>query len=127
MVDELDKEIGTKDIPKLSAGSVLVKNITIGPPKEGSKAKIVSLHCKHKDREELVKINNMKSKKVQGNNETISSGGIWYREDEDSNMDKNCPAAQLTQFYKKQTLRELIDTEVIAEPDAIGWLAIKVY
>jgi len=126
-MNELEKPIGTAEQPRLTAGSVVIKQVTIGPPKEGSKAKIVTLHCQHPDKEELVKFTNMKVKKVQGNNETISKDGIWYREDKDGNLDKRCNAAELLRFYQKKTLKELENSTVITELDASGYLAVKVY
>ena len=126
-MNELDKQIGTAEQPRLTAGSVVIKQVTIGPPKEGSKAKIVSLFCQHPDKEELIKLSNMKVKKVQGNNETITKDGIWYREDKDGNLDKRCNAAELLRFYQKKTLKELENSTVITELDASGYLAVKVY
>jgi hypothetical protein len=127
MTDLLDKQIGTKEQTRLTAGSVIVKQITIAPPKEGSKAKIVTFHCLHPSREELVKLNNMKVKKIVGNNETITKDGIWYREDDEGNMDKNCNASKVTSFYHKTSLRQFENTSIETELDAMGYLAIKVY
>lgn len=126
-MNELDKKIGTIEQPRLTAGSVVVKEVTIAPPKEGSKAKIVTLHCQHLDKEELIKLNNLKIKKVQGNNETISKDGIWYREDKDGNVDKRCNTAELMRFYKKDSLKQFENSSVITELDSSGYLAIKAY
>lgn len=127
MTNELDKPIGTIEQPRLTAGSVIVKEVTITPPKEGSKAKIVTLHCQHPDKEELVKLNNIKVKKIQGANETISKDGIWYREDKDGNVDKRCNASELMRFYQKKTLKEFVNSSISTELDAAGYLAIKAY
>jgi hypothetical protein len=127
MTNELEKEIGTIEQPRLTAGSVIVKQITIAPPKEGSKAKIVTLHCQHPDKEELVKLNNIKIKKVQGNNETITKDGIWYREDKEGKVDKKCNASELMRFYQKKNLKEFENSSVTTELDAGGYLAIKAY
>jgi len=128
-MNELDKSIGTKEQPKLTAGSVIVKEVTIDEikTKKGGKAKIVSLHCKHQDKEELIKLSNMKLKIVQGNNETISKDGIWYREDEDGNINKNCNTSILLKFYNKQNLRQFENSSINTELDASGYLAIKAY
>ena len=128
MTDELDKGIGTKEQPKLTAGSVIVSKVEIKemPTKKGGKVKIVELSCKHPERE-IVKISNMKIKKVQCNNETISKDGIWYREDEDGNLDKRCNASELLRFYNASTLRGLEGKSVTTELDASGYLTIKAY
>jgi hypothetical protein len=127
-MNELDKPIGTKEQPKLSAGSVIVTKVDIKemPTKKGGKVKIVELSVKHPEKE-LVKISNMKIKKVQGNNETITKDGIWYREDEDGNLDKRCNASELLRFYSKTSLRELEGSVINTELDALGYLTIKAY
>lgn len=128
MTSELDKSIGTKEQPRLSAGSVIVKSVEVQQKGEGKKKfKIVEVSCKHPDREELIKLSNLKIKKVQGNNETITQDGIWYREDEDGNIDKSCNTAKLLKFYGKNSLKELENTSVVTELNNAGYLAIKAY
>lgn len=130
-MSELDTEIGTKEQPKLTAGSVTVKSVEVvtKQPKESSKKKfkIVEVSVLHPDKDELIKLSNMKIKKVQGNNETITKDGIWYREDSESKIDKNCNTAQLLRFYSKNKLSELINSTVITELDNAGYLTIKAY
>ena len=130
MTNELDKQIGTIEQPKLSAGSILVKEVKIeeieSKNKKG-KFKMVSFYCKHPDKEELIKLSNMKIKKVQGNNETISKDGAWYREDKDSNIDKNCNASELMRFYHKTTLKQFENSTITTELDSNGYLTIKCY
>jgi hypothetical protein len=127
MTSELEIPIGTKEQPKLTAGSVIVKDITIEPPKEGSKAKLIMLHCLHPDREELVKFSNVKLKKVQGNNETIKKDALWWNLDDEGSIRKGSVVAQLLNFYNKKTLAELKGSSVITEADSNNWLCIKAY
>lgn len=127
MTDELDKPIGTKEATKLSAGSVIVKQVSIEPPKEGSKAKLVVLHCLHPDREELIRMSAIKIKKVQGNNETIKKETLWYNLDDDGNIRKGSSVALLLSAYNKPTLRALENSSVNTELDATGYLTIKAY
>lgn len=129
MVNELDKPIGTKEQPKLTAGSVIVDNVTIKemPTKKGGKVKIVNLHCKHPDSDTLLALSSLKIKVVQGNNETISKDGIWYREDSDGNIDKKCNAAVLMNFYNKTTLSGFNGSPVNTELDTSGYLVVKAY
>ncbi len=131
MTNELEKQIGTKEQPKLSAGSVIVKavKVTEKEPKDTKKKKfkIVEVSILHADKEELIVLSNMKIKKVQGNNETITKDGIWYREDADGNLDKNCNAAQLLKFYNKKNLKELENSSITTELDNAGYLTIKAY
>lgn len=129
MTDELDKPIGTKEQPKLSAGSVIVKSIAI-VTKEGrsnKKFKVVELSVLHPDKQEEIKLSNMKIKKVQGNNETITKDGIWYREDSEGNIDKNCNTAQLLRFYNKNSLKQLENSNITTELDNAGYLTVKAY
>jgi hypothetical protein len=136
MTDELDKTIGTKEIPKLSAGSVIVKQVTIKtvPTKKGGKAKLVAFHIKHPDKEELIELSNMKLKVVQGNNETISKDGIWYYEnDEEVNgklvsiISLKCNAAKVMKFYNKTNLRQFENSSINTELDSDGYLTVKAY
>lgn len=128
MNSELDKTIGNKEPPRLSAGSVIVKDIKVDAGGEGKKKfKIIRIEIMHPDRDESVFISNMKIKKVQGNNETITTDGIWYREDEDGNIDMTCNTAKLLKFYNKTNLASLINSSVTTELNNAGYLVIKAY
>ena len=128
MTDELDLPIGTKEQAKLTAGSVIVKSVIVETREKGSKKfKLVSLNVLHPDREELVKLTNMMIMKVQGNNRTIAKDGIWFRTDEDGNLDKNCNAALLLKIYNKLTLKQLENTSINTELDPQGYLCVKAY
>jgi hypothetical protein len=128
MTNELDKPIGTKEAAKLTAGSVIVKTVEVVEKSKGTKKfKIVELNVLHPEREELVKLSNLKIKKVQGNNETITKDGIWYREDDDGNISKNCNTAELLRFYNKQSLKQLENTSITTELDSAGYLCVKAY
>jgi hypothetical protein len=127
-MSELEKQIGTKEPQKLTAGSVIVKAVEVLTKGEGKKKfKITELTVLHPDKEEPIKMSNMKLKKVQGNNETITKDGIWYREDVDGNIDKHCNTAELLRFYSKQSLGQLVNMSVTTELDAAGYLCIKAY
>lgn len=127
MENELEKPIGTKEQTLLSPGSVVVKEITIEPPKEGSKAKLVVFHCLHPDKEELIKLSNVKLKKVQGNNETIKKDTLWWNLDDDGNIRKNSIVADVLRFYNKGKLKDFENTDITTEADASGYLCIKAY
>lgn len=127
MTGELDKPIGTKEASKLSAGSVIVRDVTIEVPKEGSKAKIVKFHCKHPEREDLVIFSNVMVRKTQGNNITIKKDTMWYNEDDDKNIKKGSVVAQVMSFYNKNTLNAFKDSVINTELDASGFLCIKAY
>jgi len=126
-MSELDKPIGTKEPQKLAAGSVKIEEVTIAPAKEGSKAKLVTFHCKHPDREEQIKISNIMVKKTQGNNINIKRDALWYNTDEDGNIRKTSNLAEVMRFYKKLTLKEFENSFVSTEVDTNGFLAIKAY
>lgn len=127
-MSELDKTIGTKEQPKLTAGYVVVTSVEVASKGEGKKKfRITEVNVLHPDKEESIKISNIKIKKVQGNNETITKDGIWYREDVDGNIDKNCNTAQLLRFYNKKSLNELVNSSVVTELDNAGYLCIKAY
>jgi len=127
-MSELDKPIGTKEQPKLTAGVVVITSIKVTSGGEGKKKfKITELSVLHPDKEEAIKLTNLKIKKVQGNNETITQDGIWYREDADGNIDKNCNTAQLLRFYNKNSLNELVNTSITTELNNAGYLCVKAY
>ena len=128
MTEELDKGIGTEEPIKLTAGSVIVKTVLVAQKGEGKKKfKITELEVKHPDKDENIKLTNMKIKKVQGNNETISKDGIWYREDSQGQIDKTCNTAILLKHYGKTTLRQLENTSITTELDSNGYLCVKAY
>lgn len=127
MTNELDKPVGTKEAPKLSAGSVIVKKITIEPAKEGSKAKIVRLHCLHPNKEEPIILSNIMVKKVQGNNITIKKDALWYNLDDEDNVRKGSVLANFISFYQKSNLRGFENSSIYTELDASGFLTIKGY
>ena len=130
-MSELDKAIGTKEKPRLTAGSVIVDHLEVkeqeSTKRKGAKFKIINFYCKHPDREEQIQLSNMMVLKVQGNNKTISRDGIWYREDEDGNVDKNCNAALVMKHYHKSSLKQFEGSPIDTELDTAGYLAIKSY
>lgn len=125
--NELDKPIGAKEQPKLAAGSVTVKTVEVKFAKEGSKAKIVKLGCKHPDKEELVILSNVLIKSIQGQNISIKKDALWYNLDEDGSIRKNSVLAEVMRFYKKATLNEFKESVLTTEQDVSGYLAIKAY
>ena len=127
MTDGLDKPIGTKEPTKLSASAVIVKEIAIEPPKEGSKAKLVVLSCLHPDREEMIRLSAINVKKVQGNNINIRKDTLWYNLDDEENIRKGSAVANLMSFYNVKTLKGFVNTTVNTEADASGYLVIKAY
>jgi len=126
-MNEIEKSIGTKEVSKLSAISVVIKSVTVEPPKEGSKAKIVSFTCLHPEREETIELSAINIKKAIGNNINIKKETLWYNEDEDGNIRKSSAVAQLMNFYNKKTLKEFCDSTVNTDFDSAGYLVIKAY
>lgn len=128
MVDnELEKVIGTQERVKLSAGTLTVKKVTVEPAKEGSKAKLAKLWCKHPDKEELISISNIKIKKIQGDNETIMKDALWWNLDDAGNLRKDSTIAHLLRFYKKNNLNAFIETQITTEHDSSDYLCVKAY
>ena len=128
MTSELDKKIGTLEAEKLTPGSVIVKAVEVVSKGEGNKKfKITELSVLHPDKDELIKLTNVKIKKVQGNNETITKDGIWYREDKEGNIAKNCNTAVLLRFHNKASLNELLNISITTELDSAGYLCAKAY
>ena len=125
--NELEKPIGTKEQPKLAAGSVTVKTVEIKPAKEGSKAKIVKFGCKHPDKEELIILSNVLIKSIQGQNISIKKDALWHNLDDEGNIRKNSVLAEVMRFYKKSTLNEFKESVLTTEQDVSGYLAIKAY
>ena len=129
MTNELDKKVGNEIKPKLSAGSVVVKEVSIEPKKtkKGGEAKLVVFRCLHPDKNELLALSNIKIKVVQGNNETIKKDALWYQEDSTGNIASYSNVAKVLNFYKKATLKDFENTSIETELDAAGYLCIKAY
>lgn len=128
MTNELDKPIGNEERQKLAAGSVIVKEIAFESKKtKNGEAKLLVLKCLHPAKQELIRLSNIKIKRVQGNNETISKDTLWYHEDSTGNIAKWSMVSTLMNFYGKKTLKEFENTSITTETDAAGFLCIKAY
>ena len=127
MTDELNKKVGTKEPTKLSAGSVIVNSVSVEPPKEGSKAKVVVFSCKHPDKAELIRLSAINLKKVKDNSITIKKETLWYNLDDEGNIRKGSAVANVLNFYKLETLKAFENKAIETEADASGYLVIKAY
>lgn len=129
MTNELEKGIGTEERQKLSAGSVIVKEVSIEIKKtrQNKDAKLVVFRCLHPSKQELINLSNIKIKIVQGNNETIKKDALWYNEDSKGEIDQYSNVAKLMRFYKKTSLKAFEGTSIDTEADANGYLCIKAY
>jgi hypothetical protein len=125
--NELETSVGSQERSILSAGSVTVEEVSIEPAKEGSKAKVVRLRCKHPEKKESIILSNIKIKKVQGNNETISKETLWWNLDDENKIRKGSNVAILLSFYNKTKLVELVGVKLETEHDANKYLCIKAY
>lgn len=122
MSDILNKPIGTKELKKLEAKSVIVLHAEIQEKGE-KKNNLLVLSVKHPDQEELLDLS--KVQLIDGN--VVKTVGLWISQDEDGNIQKNSAIARMMTFYKVNTLEELKEKELNTCFDEKNYLVIKAY
>lgn len=126
--DILNKEVGTKEIETLKAVDVTIKGINvIDVFKRGSETEVVGkklvLSCKHPDREELIKISQIKFLK----GEVVKTSTIWVNMDSDDQLQKGSTVDMILKMFKVTKLSEGLEKTLPTDLDAAGYLCIKAY
>lgn len=122
--EKLEKGIGTTEAEVLKPAKVRVENVRLEVVRFGNKTneKLV-LSCKHPDREEPISIS--KAKVLIKDKVRIS--GIWYSTDSEGLIQKGSTIAELLNYAKVSTPKELTEKEFETITDDDGYLVIKAY
>lgn len=120
--NELDNEIGTKEMKKIEAKPVTIVAVTIQEVGE-KKARKVSCEVKHPDLEDTINISAVKTEIKK----KLDAVGLWYNTDEDGKIRKGSALALFLQLLKAKSLRDLEGKEVQTTEDDQGYLVFKGY
>jgi len=123
MTDEkLNKEIGTKEMEALQPKKVKVESVSIDIVKDRNLEKVGCL-CSHPDKEDPITISSVEYKK--GKN--LKTSGLWYKEDEDGNIQKGSALAVLLESADAKCIKDLEQKEIETVLDEKGYLCFKAY
>jgi hypothetical protein len=116
----LNKKIGTK-VTALEAKTVKV--LAVGIEKTGDVGDKVVLSCQHPDRKEPVALSQI----IYLRDKKLETSGLWYKTDEDGNINKESALAYLLRFMKIETIAELKSKELDTAKGERGFLTLKAY
>ncbi len=122
--EKLEKEVGTKEAEILKPAKVKVEKVNLVEVKFGNQVR-EKLVCavKHPDREEPIEISKVKYQKK----DKLQTSGLWYKEDEDSLIQKGTALAELLNFTGSGNIKSLIGKEIDTVADEEGYLCFKAY
>lgn len=123
----LNKKIGTKETESLKPAKVVVQGVRLVEKKkeEVLVGKLLTLICKHPDKEETIDISTAKVIV----NENIKMTALWYNLDEDENLKKGSTAALLLNHYGANCFGDLEgkELETTVQSEKNPYLCIKAY
>lgn len=119
----LDLETGTKEIVSLKPSKVKIVKVSIEEVGEKKNRK-ASFEVKHPDRDETIKISEVKYEKKGGK---LEISGTWINLDEDGKLRKGSATARLIESLDVKTLKETEEKEIETCEDERGFLAFKLY
>lgn len=120
--NELNLEIGTKEISTLKPAKVKIESVKIESVGEKKNKKVVCL-CQHPDKEEPINISAVKFEKK----DKLEVVGLWVNKDEDQLVRKGSALAILMNFLGAITISALAQKEVETIEDEKGYLCFKAY
>jgi len=120
--EKLEKGVGDKEPKRLEAGTVQIVGARIEYVEKAKSDKVVFI-IKHPDQDEHIEIS---SAKVQIKDK-LKTYGLWYKQDEDKNIQKGSTLAVLMNFLGIDALNNSTgkEAETIAEED--GYLVLRAY
>ena len=126
--DMLNKEIGTKEKPKLKPAKVSIVGVSLkDKKKDGSEMKtpLVQVHVKHPEKEESIEMTELKYLK----NDKVIVSGLWCQLDEDKLFQKGSAVSILMNYLGVKTLKELEGKEidVVEKSEKSDYLCLKAY
>ncbi len=120
--EKLEKGVGDKEPKKLEAGKVRIVGVRIEYVEKARSDKVVFI-IKHPDQDDPIEIS---SAKVQLKDK-LRTYGLWYKEDEDGNIQKGSTLAVLMNHLELSALKDCEgkEAETISEVD--GYLVLRAY
>ena len=120
--EKLEKSIGDKELEKLKAGKVQMVGVRVDHIEKAKSDKVIFI-IKHPDQDEHIEIS---SAKVLIKDK-LKVYGLWYKTDEDENIQKGSTLAALMEFLDIKTLKECEGKEVETITDEDGYLTLRAY
>jgi len=118
---ELEKEIGTKEPEILQPKKVKIVKLEL---KEVNKMKKLVCGVKHPDRDEPIDISRVEQ---IGKDKKVKAVGLWYKEDEDNNIQKGIALSQFLVFNGANKISDLMNKEVETAIEDTGYLCFKAH
>jgi len=122
--EKLEKGVGTKEPEILKPAKVKIVKVRLEEVQFGNKTQEkVICSVKHPDREETIDISRIKVLKK----DKLRSSGLWYKQDEEENIQKGTALADFLEFMKAENIKSLegLELDTVAEDD--GYLCFKAY
>lgn len=119
----LEKSIGDKEPKKLEAKKVKIVGVKIIPVEKAKAEKVVFI-VKHPDQED--KLLEISSAKIQLKDK-LKTYGLWYKEDEDGNVQKGSTIAAVLEIVGATSIKGCEDKEIDTVEDDAGYLTLRAY
>ena len=124
MEEELNMEVGTKEIKKLQPAKVKIGEVNIEEVKFGTKTnRKVVCGCLHPAREEAVRISGVRYEL----NGKLITAGLWFNKDDEGKIQKGSATAVMMEKLEVTKLIDLKGKEVETVVDDKGYLIFKIY
>lgn len=123
MEDDLNTPIGDEERLTLTPKPVKVLEVSVVAVGEAKKAKKIELSCKHPDRDEAIKMSNVKIE----NKGKLENSGLWLNKDSKGNLQKGSVLTNFLAFNNCKTIGELVGKELITTADEKKYLVFKAY
>ena len=118
----LETGIGTKEPVSLQPAKVKIENVNIEVVGD-KKNEILKCAVKHPDKDELIKISEVKYEK----NSELRTSALWVNKDDDGLIYKGSALATLLEFTGAKTPKDLEGKELDTVLDDRSFLAFKAY
>jgi len=119
----LNLETGTKELVALEPKDVKIVKVEITEVGD-KKNKKATFEVKHPDKEETIKISEVKYEQKGGK---LVVSGTWVNFDEDEKLRKGSALANFIKFHDAKVLSEMEGKEVATVKDEKGYLCFKAY
>lgn len=121
--DILNLETGEKEIVSLKPEKVKIVKVTVEEVGE-KKNKKASFEVKHPDKEETIRVSEVKYEQSGGK---LVTSGTWVNLDEDKKLRKGTALTNFIAFLGCKNLKECEGKEVMTCQDEKGYLCFKAY
>lgn len=126
MEDKLKIGIGTKEATTLKPMKLHILGMRIDTQKDGSGKQIgekVICICKHPEKEDTIQVSKVRFEKKK----KLTDSGLWFKQDEDGNIQKNSALAVFLSYLNARSVSDLEGKFCESVLDEDGYLCFKAY